>query len=121
MFRAILLEPNAEIVVRLRECLVAFFEEAGASVVVDPVPDHDTAIVECGEYRCELFVCDVTLNTDEGPIGLNVLDDIKGKHPEIFCIAVTGSDFSYRQSESFRYGFDPVSYTHLTLPTTPYV
>ena len=87
---------------------VALFKEAGIDAEVEIVNDITNVETRANEGLCDVFVCDLTLNKDEGDNlqGIKLLARIKRKFPFILTVGTTSARPSYIAIDDSDVNFD---------------
>ena len=119
MANILLIEDEAAI----RRVLGKILSEENKSYVITEAVDGLEGIELIKKEDYDLVLCDIKMPKMDG---VEVLEAIKKIKPEIPVVMISGHGDLDTAVNTMRLGaFDyiskPVSYTHLTLPTTPYV
>jgi hypothetical protein len=99
------MEPNKNIRGDISEGIKNLFELLGEEARVRDVRTAAEVVADARNGRLDVFVCDLTLNTDE-PLGLGVLSDVKLNCPGLFTIAVSGRTAELSEIDSQPGRFD---------------
>ena len=123
------LEPDISSREGLITGLKNYFQHSNFLAEIRVVQGAREVVNDALNGRVDVFVCDLSLQDDNAPLGLQVIAEVKKHCPWLFCISVSrGEDFRMTEVESQIYCYDlfipkvalTLSLIHISEPTRPY-
>ena len=101
------LEPDISSREGLITGLKNYFQHSNFLAEIRVVQGAREVVNDALNGRVDVFVCDLSLQDDNAPLGLQVIAEVKKHCPWLFCISVSrGEDFRMTEVESQIYCYD---------------